>query len=244
MEQQYEKPVTETEGGLMEQQDGNPVNKATDCCILTDWTLSFNILKDKSEDAAIFLLLWALLDNEDIWYELFTAALDHGIAKSLPDWFCRCVDGKLRFDKCVRLLTRYAFVNTNLKSSSFSMHAIVQRWCLYKLGRNIAMARLAIVVTSSAVPALETAIDNTKLKRRLLPHCNRTYRLLQQIPEKIDDESSLAELRLEKLSLKEFSLALNTACHVLAKVMIDLDKMAEAEAMYERALRGREKFLG
>lgn len=165
----------------MEQQDGYTVNRATDCCILTAWTLSFKILNDKSEDAAIFLLLWALLDN-DIWCELFTAAPDHRIAKNLPEWFCRCVDGKFQFDKRVRLLTRYAFVSTNLKPSSFSMHAIVQRWCqrwcLYKLGKKIAMAWLAIVVTASAVPA-KTAIDNTKLKRRLLSHCNRTYRLLQ-----------------------------------------------------------------
>ena len=54
----------------------------------------------------------------------------------------------------------------------------------------------------------------------------------------------MEELRLEKLSLGDLSLALNTTCHVLARFMIDLDKMAEAEAMYERALRGKEKFLG
>lgn len=53
MEQRYDKPGTEIGARQMEQQDGNTVNKATDSCILTAWTLSFKIPKDKSEDAAI-----------------------------------------------------------------------------------------------------------------------------------------------------------------------------------------------
>lgn len=219
---------------LMEQQHENPVERG----ILTTWTLSFDNLKEKSNDAANFLLLWALLDNQDIWYELFTAALDHKITKQLPGWFSRCVDGEFQFGKRVKLLTRYSLVSANLESSSFSMHAILQRWCLHNLGENIAMAWLAIVVTASAVPA-ETGIDYTIQQRRLLPHCTRSYRLLQHIPETIDDESSLPEL-----SFKELSLALNTACHLLAKVLIDQGKILEAEAMYERELRGKIKFLG
>lgn len=104
---------------LMEEQHGgkNAVGEATDRSILTTWTLSFKNLEEKSEEAARFLILWAFLDNQDIWYELFKPALDQKITNQLPGWFSRCVQDMLEFSKRTKLLMRYSFVSANLESS-------------------------------------------------------------------------------------------------------------------------------
>ena len=46
-----------------------------DPSVLTTWTLLFRRLEERNGHAAKLLILWGLLDNRDIWYELFTPAL-------------------------------------------------------------------------------------------------------------------------------------------------------------------------
>lgn len=77
----------------MIQQHDFALQEATASSILTTWTVSFNELQKKCQDATNLLILWAFLDNKDIWYELFTSALDLNLNKELhlPDWFSRCV---------------------------------------------------------------------------------------------------------------------------------------------------------
>ena len=85
------------------------------------------------------------------------------------------------------------------------------------------------MVVASATP-LESDDNYTILERRLLPHCNRVYALLNQsIPENIPEV---------------FNFSLINACHDLAKLYSHQDKMAEAEAMFLRALAGEEKAWG
>ena len=40
-------------------------------------------------DAANLLMLWAFLDNRDLWYELLAPALDLAVADEVPRWFAR-----------------------------------------------------------------------------------------------------------------------------------------------------------
>ena len=54
--------------------------------------LSFNYLQVQIKNAANILMLWAFLDNQDLWYELFASALDHDIVDMMPDWYIRCAD--------------------------------------------------------------------------------------------------------------------------------------------------------
>ena len=142
------------------------------------------------------------LDNQDIWYELFTPALDSDLTDELPDWFSRCVGNQFEFKKCTRFLIRYSFVTANIESLSFSVHSVLHRWCFHNSDKKkIQIAWLAVMVVASAAP-MESEVDYTLLQRRLLPHCNHVYLLLHQnIPENMSES---------------LELSLINACHRLA----------------------------
>ena len=127
---QYMKLYEETWEKLMTQQHQFAIRKAAAPSILTTWTISFNDLQEKCQEAANFLILWAFLDNQDIWYKLFTPALDLDLDK-LSDWLSRCVGNRFKFKKCTRLLIRYSFVTANIESFSFSVRSVVHRWCFH-----------------------------------------------------------------------------------------------------------------
>ena len=56
---EYMKSYEETWGELMTQQHEFALQEATASSILTTWTVSFNELQKKSQDAANLLILWA-----------------------------------------------------------------------------------------------------------------------------------------------------------------------------------------
>ncbi len=227
---EYIRLYEETWGELMTQQHQLTLEKATDPSLLTTWTVSFNELQSKCQEAANLLILWAFLDNQDIWYELFTPALDFKGTQNLPDWFSRCIGNPFEFKKCTRLLTRYSFVTANIESLGFSVHSVLHRWCSHSSGKSKnETAWLAIMVVASAVPT-KSDVDYTLLQRRLLPHCNRVNSLLnQKIPEN---------------TYGELDLPLIHSCHDLGVMYSDQGKIAEAEALYLRALAGNEKAWG
>ena len=99
---------------LMEKQHLSTLREDADRSILTTWTLSFNSLRLQSEDAANLLMLWAFLDNRDLWYELLAPALDLAIANEVPRWFARCAGDKLEFKECIGLLLEYSFIDAKL----------------------------------------------------------------------------------------------------------------------------------
>ncbi len=229
---EYMKLYEETWGVLMTQQHEFTLQEATTPSILTTWTVSFNELQKKSQDAANLLVLWAFLDNQDIWYELFTPTLDSDLTKELllPDWFFRCVGNQFEFKKCTRLLIRYSFVTANVESLSFSVHSVLHRWCFHnsdKIKNEIAW--LAIMVVASAVPT-KTIVDYTLLQRRLLPHSNYVDSFFRQ--------------NILKNSSEAMELSLISACNSLGVLYSEQGKMAEAEALFLRALARFEKALG
>ena len=175
---EYMKLYEESWGELMTQQHHHNATGS----ILTYLTISFNELQKKNQDAANLLILCAFLDNQDIWYELFTPALDSDLTKELPDWLYRCVGNQLEFEKCTRFLTRSSFVTANIEPLSFSVHSVLQRWCFHNSDKR-EIAWLAIIIVASAVPT-ESDVDYTLLQRRLLPRLNHVYSFLQQnIPQ-------------------------------------------------------------
>lgn len=127
---QYMKLYEETWEESMTQQHQFATQEATAPSILTTWTISFNDIQEKCQEAANFLILWAFLHNQDIWYELFAPALDLDLDE-LPDWFSQCVGDQFKFKKCTRFLIRYSFVTANIESLSFSVHSVVHRWCFH-----------------------------------------------------------------------------------------------------------------
>ncbi len=108
------------------------------------------------------------------------------------------------------------------------MHSVLHHWCLHAFEKdNAIMGWLAVVVVASAVPS-QTMPDYSLLQRRLLPHCDRVFPLLEQ---------SIQEAFNDKVDISSVS----AACHVLGDLYSDQGKMKEAEDMYLRALAGYEQ---
>ena len=216
---------------LMEKQHLSTLREDADRSILTTWTLSFNSLRSQSEDAANLLMLWAFLDNRDLWYELLAPALDLAIADEVPRWFARCAGDKLEFKECIGLLLDYSFIDAKTGSSSFSMHSVLHHWCFHTFEEDKAtMSWLALIIVASAVPS-ETVLHYSLIQRRLLPHCDRVYSMLQRYLQ-------------EAFKNREYLPSLSSACYQLGYLYSNQGKMKEAEDMYLRALTGKEKAWG
>ena len=198
-----------------------------DHSILTTWTLSYNSLRLQSEHSANLLMLWAFLDNQDLWYELFTPALRKRFVKQLPPWFANCVSDKLEFKESVGLLQEYSFIDVKPGSSSFSMHPVLHHWCSHAFEQEKAtMGWLALIVVASAVPDRDE-LHSTHIQRRLLPHCDHVYSMLQ-----------------EEFWNEEDQLSIGSACHWLGYLCSGQGKVKEAEDLYLQALITKEKLLG
>ena len=216
---------------LMEKQHLSTLRKDVDRSILTTWTVSFNSLRSQSEDAANLLMLWAFLDNRDLWYELLAPALDLAIADEVPRWFIRCVGDKLEFKECIGLLLEYSFIDAKTGSFSFSMHSVLHHWCFYTFeGDKATMSWLALIIVASAVPS-ETVLHYSLMQRRLLPHCDHVSSMLQRHLQEVFKD-------------REYLPSLSGACHQLGLLYWNQGKMKEAEDMYLRALTGKEKAWG
>ena len=214
---------------LMEKQHLSTLREDVDRSILTTWTLSFESLRSQNEEAANLLMLWAFLDNRDLWYELLAPALDHEITTEMPCWFIKCVGDKLEFKECIGLLLDYSFINAKTGSSSFSMHSVLHLWCFHALGEDkAAMSWLALTIVASAAP---TAVHDPLMGRRLLPHCDHVYSMVQRRSPEVFENG-------------EYLPSLSHACHQLGKLYQDQGKMKEAEDIYLRALIGKETAWG
>ena len=215
----------------MNKQHRSTFQADTDRSVLTTWILSFNHLQAQSEDAAKLLMLWAFLDNQDLWYELFASALDLDIVDKMPDWYIRCAGDELEFKDCIGLLLEYSFIDAKIESTSFFMHPVLHQWSFHAFEKeNTDMSWLAMIIVASAVP-LETVPNHSFISRRLLPHCDRVFPLLKHhIQESFVNETD--------------PLSFSYACHELGRLYSDQGKMKEAEEMYLRALTGYEKAWG
>ena len=215
----------------MNKQHRSTFQADTDRSVLTTWILSFNHLQAQSEDAAKLLMLWAFLDNQDLWYELFASALDLDIVDKMPDWYIRCAGDELEFKDCIGLLLEYSFIDAKIESTSFFMHPVLHQWSFHAFEKEKTdMSWLAMIIVASAVP-LETVPNYSFISRRLLPHCDRIFPLLKH--------------RIQESFVNEIDpLSFSYACHELGRLYSDQGKMKEAEEMYLRALTGYEKAWG
>ncbi|KAL9099731.1 MAG: hypothetical protein Q9163_004809 [Psora crenata] len=197
-------------GRLMEKQH-HLMRHNAEGSVLTTWTLSFENLRAHSEDAANLLMLWAFLDNKDLWYELLAPALEHKTARGVPDWFARCASSELDFKECIGLLSGYSFIEAKMETDSFSMHPVLHHWCYHYMEENVAsIGRLAVLVVASAAPCDDMA-HYPVIQRRLLPHCDRVLSLLQRHMQdfsRVDEDlrdafSDIADLFQDQLRFEE-----------------------------------------
>lgn len=204
--------------------------------ILMTWSLSFDHLRAQREDAANLLLLWAFLDNQDLWYELLAPALNKEIVGGLeiPDWFAKCASDEIDFKECMRLLLDYSFIDVKTGSSSFSIHPVFHHWFSHAFEEEIAitMGRLALIIVTSATPS-ETMPYYSLIQRRFLLHCDRIINSLAQ-------QYTIQESLIDERDLRWRSKPYNK----LETLYSDQGRMKEAEDMSLRAMAGNEEASG
>ena len=206
-----------------------------DRSVYTTWTISFEYVKRKNEDAANMLQVWSYLDNKDIWYDIFNNKNNLNLQcwSSPPEWFRRVVCNKLSFRKMTKTLLEYSLIEARHDSDSYGVHPVVHEWCRKTMNADKRHERAFLAITSVAC-ALPNYLDRDywTIQRRLLPHANQFSQGLMTMLE-------------EKLELEQAN-ELHAAFHDLGYLFSNTgrDMWAEAEAMFRRAISGREKSLG
>ena len=199
--------------------------------VYTTWNVSFECVKQKNEDAANMLQLWSYLDNKDIWYSLFNNEQNCNLEywdSLLPQWFERVVGREVDFRRAVRILLAYSLIEAKEDSDAFAMHPVVHDWCRETLdaGMRHEFMWLAITVVGFTVPH-NTERSYWEIELRLLPHARRCIVLLDNVVEESLQRDDLLEL--------------NRAVWCLGKLSQDQLRLAEAEAMYQWALKTDKK---
>ncbi|KAB8231567.1 Pfs, NB-ARC and TPR domain protein [Aspergillus alliaceus] len=191
--------------------------------LLQTWMISYRKIQKQNPDAAELLLLLAHFDSRDIWYELVKSA-SH--SSNTPAWFDSITPTGLTFKNCMKILIGFSLIETKPQEGSFTMHPVIQDWCLYIASsrRNanlVQLSELALISVGYAVPGIDER-NYAEIQRRLIPHANY----------------------VRHGDVSRDNAAAWGAFHGLGNLYSNQGKLKEAEQMYQRALAGSEKALG
>jgi tetratricopeptide (TPR) repeat protein len=192
----------------------------------TTWQITFDRIQQQNTASAKLLKLWAYFDRRDLWFDL----LRH--ANSTDDeWIQKLTKDELNFNEAITLLCTFGLVDPDkapqqqVGARGYSVHSCVHSWIAFVLNKewDRSLARLALACVASEVP------DKSEkhwwlLQRRLLQHATRQAFFI--VDAKVDING------------------LDWGFHNLGNLYKNQGKLAEAEAMYLRALEGYEKALG
>ncbi|KAL8701981.1 MAG: hypothetical protein Q9201_004627 [Fulgogasparrea decipioides] len=193
--------------------------------IQTTWMISYDRIRDSDPTAAKLLQLWAYLDRQDIWYELFSRG---SAGYQECEWLQNLAQSEIKFKGVIGSLLAYSLIESNQHTESYSIHPVVHDWCAETISDDKGdLVATAMIIISMAVPDYSEP-EYWLLQQRLLPHAERCIR-------QMDDFSLLDQLGCVKAS---------DVFHNLANLYYYQDKPAEAEKLYRRALDGYEKVRG
>ena len=232
---------------LMELQDRRdaPLYDYGDRSIWTTWTISFKAIQKTNEAAANLLLLWAFLDNRDLWYRLLAAAGERSAvaAEHLSKWLQDIPSNELKFTDAVQLLRNYSMIESMQGLSSYATHPVVHKWAFHMQDQEQRMdlARTAVLVVGFAVPHNSTK-EYWTTQRRLLPHAQSCSQWI--LDSKADSSAKGRGSSHRAGTDKECRREVLDAIVWLGLLYSDQGKLDEAEKMYQRALQGYEKALG
>ena len=202
-------------------------------------------IRKKDKMTANLLLLWASLDNRDLWYGLFTAAsIESSVcAKKLSEWVGDIASNELEFIKAIRLLRNYSLIEDVQDVASYATHPVVHRWAYHFPGEDIRMelAQLAVIIVASAVPDTSTR-DYWTMRRRLLPYAQVSSRWI--LVGEMGRRSRAHDTDNLDFDENEEKVAMLDIIHNLGNLFMDQGKLAEAEKIYEQTLQGTEQALG
>ncbi|KAG4432549.1 hypothetical protein IFR05_011961 [Cadophora sp. M221] len=197
-----------------------------DRSLYTTWQITFDRIQQQNPASASLLKLWAYFDRQDVWFEL----LRH--ANSADDeWIRKLTKDELNFNEAVALLCSFGLADANRSlqqqfgSGGYSVHNCVHSWTVFVLNEewDESLARLGLTCVASEIP-MKDERNSWMLQQRLLQHAIRQGRFI--LEGKMDNEG------------------MEWALHMLGLLYSDQGKLAEAEAMYIRALKGCEEALG
>ncbi|KAF2677607.1 HET-domain-containing protein [Lentithecium fluviatile CBS 122367] len=188
--------------------------------LYTTWQVTFDRIQQHSAASAQLLKLWAYFDKQDVWFGL----LRHACSAD-NEWIQKLTEDELSFNEAVRPLCEYGLVHPEpslgqlSRSAGYGVHSCVHSWTISVLNRewDQELARLALTCVASEIPS--TYVDKWwLLQQRLLQHVARHTHFI----------------RNGTVGIKGVEWAL----HSLGNLYSDQGKLAEAEAMYSRALQG------
>ncbi|KAJ5955828.1 Disease resistance protein [Penicillium viridicatum] len=199
---------------------------AYDQTLYSTWNLSYRYIQQQSPIAAMLLRQWAYFASEDLWYELLE---DSGPDK--PEWLGALTENKLTFHASLRLLCSHGLVEADpatilqrVESRGYSVHGCVHSWMIHVLNQGLdkSMAWRAVECVAAHVPRDEEH-EFWLIQRRLIAHADRCLEIISNLEVEGEDMGAL---------------------HSLGYLYADQGRLQEAEAMYERALEGKEKACG
>ncbi|KAF1967847.1 HET-domain-containing protein, partial [Bimuria novae-zelandiae CBS 107.79] len=199
------------------------LNSYEDRSLYTTWQVTFNRIQKENPASAQLLKLWAYFNKQDVWFGLLRHA-----QSADDDWVKKLTEDELSFNSAVRLLCEYGLAHPEPSlgqpsgSTGYGMHSCVHSWTISVLNDrwDESLARLAVTCVASEVPSTD-ADRWWLLQQRLLQHAAR-------------HEHSITNVTADIVGLE-------WALHNLGDLFKDQGKLAEAEAMYSRALQGREE---
>ncbi|CZR53592.1 related to calcium-independent phospholipase A2 [Phialocephala subalpina] len=221
-----------------------------DRTLYSTWQISFERVEQQNLLSAQLLRLWAYFDNQDVWFEL----LQHSDSED-PDWIQELIEDELNFHGAMRVLSDHGLVEVNkssqelLESRGYSIYGCVHSWTVHVLNQewNYDLARVALKFVALHIPG-EQADRPWLTQRRLLQHAARCSHIV--LNGLVPDDSiawayfNLGYLFREQSKLAEAEQMFERALRGYEKALGVEHTLAEAEQMYERALRGYEKALG
>jgi tetratricopeptide (TPR) repeat protein len=194
--------------------------------IVTTWQISFDELERRNEGAAKLLRLWGYLDNQELWFQLLQW---EGYESAAPSWLRKITATEISFIETIDILLNYSLIERN-DCETYSMHAVVHDWIRASINADKDEGMLDIATTTIGLAVPEGEVRNSWIiKRRILLHALRWLEYWDQVGEASETVSGDAHL---------------AGLHSLGILYKDQGRLSEAEAMYDRALAGREKASG
>ncbi|KAH0542026.1 hypothetical protein FGG08_003575, partial [Glutinoglossum americanum] len=201
----------------------------TNGTIATTWVISYNELKRRDVGAAKLLQLWGYLDNQDLWFQLLQWP---GYQDQAPEWLRRITAKEIDFLRTIGILLGYSLIEQNECSDGYSMHTVVHDWIRgFTNKEDGGLFRIGIASVGLAAPTVEEK-DYWTMQRRLLPHANRLSQSLHK------------NHILDSFQGEMYGASYLHGLQNLGALYRDQGKLAEAEAMLQQALAGKEKALG
>ena len=206
--------------------------------VATTWTISFKAVRQRNWAAANLLLLWAHLDNKNLWHGL--------LARSSPksdlaewrtaDWLGEIAYSESAFMNAIRILRSYSLVEEAEGQTGYATHPVVHQWAFHIQddSQRTALSWLAVVLVGLAVP-LGLGMNHWEIQRRLLPHAEQCEK------DVITNGLALQGVKWEDDEEAESKKTLHVAVVGLGNLYSHHEMPNKAEKMYMLVLGNKEK---